>query len=153
MAAKDIYHKHVRAALEKDGWTITHDPLNFPWAGTEVKIDLGAERRDGTVIAAEKGVRKIAVEIKSFVGRSRVDDLEDAMGQIRLYRHVLRRRQPERALYLAIREEVFQNFFSDPDVTDFLQAEQVRLIVFAPATEVILQWIDWTNTAPSSSEP
>src|SRR5262245_33757852 len=27
MAAKDIYHDHVKIALEKDGWTITHDPL------------------------------------------------------------------------------------------------------------------------------
>jgi hypothetical protein len=34
--------------------------------------------------------RRIAVELKSFLGRSRVDDLEDALGQIVLYRHVLR---------------------------------------------------------------
>ncbi len=25
--AKDIYHEHVKAALIKDGWTITDDPL------------------------------------------------------------------------------------------------------------------------------
>ncbi len=29
MAAKDIYHAHVRKALEGDGWTITHDPLTL----------------------------------------------------------------------------------------------------------------------------
>jgi len=28
--AKDIYHYTVRAALEKDGWTITDDPLRLP---------------------------------------------------------------------------------------------------------------------------
>ena len=152
MAAKDIYHKHVRAALEKDGWTITHDPLTFPWAGRAVKMDLGAERRDGALISAEKGARKIAVEVKSFVSRSRMDDLENALGQLRLYRHILTLRQPERALYLAVREEVYQNFFDHPDVVAFLQTEQVRLLVFAPATEVILQWIDWTNTETSLSE-
>ncbi len=27
MSAKDIFHNTVRLALEKDGWTITHDPL------------------------------------------------------------------------------------------------------------------------------
>ena len=27
MSAKDIYHETVRIALEKDGWTITSDPL------------------------------------------------------------------------------------------------------------------------------
>ena len=29
MAAKDIYHEHVKNALEKDGWTITDDPLKL----------------------------------------------------------------------------------------------------------------------------
>ncbi|MGH9840625.1 MAG: element excision factor XisH family protein [Blastocatellia bacterium] len=26
MAAKDLYHDHVRKALENDGWTVTDDP-------------------------------------------------------------------------------------------------------------------------------
>ncbi|MFN4254686.1 MAG: element excision factor XisH family protein [Saprospiraceae bacterium] len=25
--ARDIFHQEVREALEKDGWTITHDPV------------------------------------------------------------------------------------------------------------------------------
>lgn len=29
MARKDIYHEIVVAALMKDGWTITDDPLRF----------------------------------------------------------------------------------------------------------------------------
>lgn len=85
MAAKDIYHDQVRKALEKDGWAITHDPLALPWGRISVQIDLGAER----LIAAEKGARKIAVEIKSFLSHSRVDDLEDALGQLWLYRYLL----------------------------------------------------------------
>jgi hypothetical protein len=27
MPAKDIFHDAVKIALQKDGWTITHDPL------------------------------------------------------------------------------------------------------------------------------
>jgi hypothetical protein len=27
MSAKDFYHNSVKTALEKDGWTITHDPF------------------------------------------------------------------------------------------------------------------------------
>ncbi len=27
MVAKDTFHDNVKTALEKDGWTITHDPL------------------------------------------------------------------------------------------------------------------------------
>lgn len=57
MAAKDLYHEHVRTALIKDGWTITDDPLSMKWLGTALQIDLGAER----LIAAEKGTEKIAV--------------------------------------------------------------------------------------------
>lgn len=40
MPAKDIYHNTVRAALEKDGWTITDDPLKLKWGIRELFIDL-----------------------------------------------------------------------------------------------------------------
>lgn len=137
MAARDIYHDAVKNALVNDGWTITADPLSLPWGATKVEVDLGAER----VIAAEKAARKIAVEIKSFVSRSRTEDLEEALGQIVLYRFLLRENEPDRELHLAIREDVFQNFLTLPHVAALLKAEQVRLIVFDPQTEEILQWI------------
>ena len=67
VSVKDIYHNHVRTALEKDGWTITHDPLRVERRKNQkLQIDPGAER----LLGAEKGARKIAVEIKSFVGAS-----------------------------------------------------------------------------------
>lgn len=31
MSARDIYHEHVRDALDKDGWRITQDPLHLQW--------------------------------------------------------------------------------------------------------------------------
>jgi len=49
MSAKDITHDIVRRALEKDGWTITHDPYYLKVGGVEMYIDLGAE----LMIAAE----------------------------------------------------------------------------------------------------
>jgi hypothetical protein len=45
MPRKDLYHNCVRNALIKDGWTITHDPLIYPYCLTEVYIDLGQRRR------------------------------------------------------------------------------------------------------------
>lgn len=92
MAAKDLYHDHVKNALEKDGWNITDDPLTLPWGGKNLQVDLAAER----LIAAEKGARKIAVEIKSFIGRSQIEDLEGALGQLVLYRLALRALEPDR---------------------------------------------------------
>ena len=63
MAAKDATHFIVKHALEKDGWTITHDPYYLKVGGVEFYIDLGAE----TIIAAQRNNQKIAVEIKSFL--------------------------------------------------------------------------------------
>jgi hypothetical protein len=145
MAAKDLFHQHVRHALENDGWTITHDPLRLPWGSAPVQIDLGAEK----VLAAEKGERKIAVEVKSFLRSSRTEDLEDAMGQLVLYRYLLRRTNTPRELYLAIRQDVYDSFIALSHVTEFLQAEQVKLVIFNPLTEEITQWIEWNNTATS----
>ena len=97
MPALDTYHHAVRNALIKDGWTITADPLTLSVGTDRVFIDLAAER----VIAAQRGVRKIAVEIKTFASASKIADLENALGQYVLYRMALRRVEPDRELYLA----------------------------------------------------
>jgi hypothetical protein len=145
--AKDLFHPHVRLALEKDGWKITDDPLLLPWGSAPVYVDLGAEK----IIAAEKNERKIAVEVKSFLRGSRTEDLEDAMGQIVLYRYLLRRTHPDRELFLAIRKDVYESYISLPHVIEFLQTEQVNLLVFDPQTSEVVQWIKWNNIEPSSS--
>jgi len=142
MAAKDIYHDHVRKALENDGWTITDDPYGLKWGRATLQIDLGAER----LIAAEKGNQKIAVEIKSFIGRSKIDDLEDALGQLMVYRHLLRKQEPERLLYLAVDVGVYASFLSQPHVEPLMREENIRLIVFEPMKEEIIKWINWTGT-------
>jgi hypothetical protein len=43
MPAKDIYHNTVRTALEKDGWTITNDPLPLKIGKRTLNVDLGAK--------------------------------------------------------------------------------------------------------------
>jgi len=47
MAAKDIYHNTVIAALKKDGWLITHDPLILELSSGRLEVDLGAASRVG----------------------------------------------------------------------------------------------------------
>jgi len=43
MPAKDIFHDTVRLALEKDGWTITEDPLFLKLTQQfRINIDLKA---------------------------------------------------------------------------------------------------------------
>jgi len=81
MPARDRYHDQVKNALIRDGWTITHDPLHVRWGKKDMYVDLGVEQ----ILAAEKGSRKIAVEVKSFLGLSEMADLEQAIGQYTVY--------------------------------------------------------------------
>lgn len=97
----------MREALEKDGWTITHDPY-FMWIRRRKGyIDLGAER---TIIAAERGSERIAVEIKSFTGPSDLDQFEDALGQFLICLVVLKEKEPDRLLILAVPLDFYERF-------------------------------------------
>lgn len=138
MSAKDLYHQTVKQALVKAGWTITHDPLPLKWAKRNLSVDLGAER----LIAAEQNHRKIAVEVKSFLSESRIAYLEQALGQYILYNDILQRNEPERELYLAIPIIAFENLFEGERFGDILlENKRLKLIIFNPEAEDIVQWI------------
>jgi hypothetical protein len=138
MPAKDIYHEVVKTALIKDGWTITDDPLKLTIGSRSLYVDLGAEK----LIAAQKKEQKIAVEIKSFLSPSPIHDLENALGQYVLYQKILITTDIERVLYLAIREEVYQDLFSEPIGQLLLKDKQIKLIVFNPDKQELSQWIN-----------
>ncbi|MEG4454513.1 element excision factor XisH family protein [Microcoleus sp. N9_A1] len=138
MPAKDIYHNNVRTALEKNGWTITNDPLPLKIGKRTLSVDLGAEK----LFAAEKQGRKIAVEVKNFVSDSPVHDLEQAVGQYIVYEDILQRSEPERIIYLAIRAEVYAQIFSEPIGQILLENKRFKLIVFDSLKETIVRWID-----------
>jgi XisH protein len=142
MSARDKYHDVVRNALIQEGWTITHDPYRITIGRRRGYIDLGAEMP----LAAEKEGRRIAVEVKSFLGASELDDLENALGQYGMYRVMLAKRDPGRALYLAVPDDLRTLLLDERDFVDILQAFQTRLIFFDPQQERILEWIETTNT-------
>jgi hypothetical protein len=96
--ARDKYHHAARVALEKEEWIITNDPLELSYKQADFEIDLAAER----LIAAERGLEKIAVEIKSFVGKSAISEFHTALGQYLNYQDVLTNLQPYRKLFLAV---------------------------------------------------
>lgn len=135
--AKDIYHNTVRVALEKDGWVITDDPLVLQIGKRSTYIDLGAEK----LLTADKEGKQIAVEIKSFLSRSPVKDLEAALGQYVLYQGIMKFKSIQRSLYLAVRDDIYWSLFSEPIGQIFLENRQLSLIVFDPVTEEIVKWI------------
>lgn len=136
MSAKDIFHQAVRAALEKDQWKITHDPLTLKVSDIEFRIDLGAER----VLGAEKAGQKIAVEIKSFLGESMITNFHLAIGQTLNYRSALRKKQPERTLYLAIPFDIYEEFFLNEFIQEILQEHQLKLLIFSPEEQEVSLW-------------
>lgn len=135
--AKDIIHETVKNALIKDGWTITHDPFTITFGIRRVYADLGANK----FIAAEKRDRKIAVEIKSFVGISTMTDLERAVGQYGIYRSWLARIEPERLFYLALDSEAYLDLFQDVSGQVLLEDHHIKLIVVDLAREELTEWI------------
>jgi hypothetical protein len=137
MSAKDLFHHAVKHALEKDGWTITHDPFSLTVDDINMAVDLGAEK----LIAAVKGTQKIAVEIKSFVGASNITEFHTALGQFLNYRIALEDKEPDRVLYLAVPSDTFKEFFVLPFIQTVIQRYQLRLIVYRPELEVIVTWI------------
>ncbi len=82
---RDIYHDVVKNVLVKDGWWITPDPFVLPFGLHNLYVGFGAEQ----MLPAEKEGQQIAIEVKSFVGHSEVDDLENALGQYLLYRSLM----------------------------------------------------------------
>ncbi|MBE9240442.1 XisH family protein [Synechocystis salina] len=137
MPAKDIFHDCVKNALIKEGWTITEDPLSLKIGKKDLFVDLAAEK----LLIAEKQNRRIAVEIKSFIGTSEVEDLKNALGQYILYEKIIKRQSLGRVLYLAIRDAIYRKLFMEEIGQILLEENTVRLIVFDPEKEVIIQWI------------
>jgi hypothetical protein len=137
MPAKDLYHETVKHALEKDGWTITHDPLTLRWGRKDYFVDIGAEQ----LLTASKADRKIAVEVKSFIGRSEAEDLEKALGQFILYQDIMAEIDPDRELFLAVRRTTFYESFEEGVGRLMIEKKRVRIIVFDDDQEEILQWL------------
>jgi hypothetical protein len=146
MPAKNLFHDAVVEALIADGWTITDDPLTLSFGGKDLFVDLGAER---PTLAAERAGRKIAVKVQSFRGSSPIRDLEEAVGQYEIYRAILRVRQPDRQLYMAVTLPVYDGVLSDRFGRFILSELGVRLLVFDQDRRRVVQWIESSNTAES----
>ncbi|WP_375495034.1 XisH family protein [uncultured Nostoc sp.] len=139
MPAKDVFHEVVKTALHKDGWQITHDPLTMSVGGVNLSIDLAAQK----LIAAEREGQKIAVEVKSFLERSSaISEFHTALGQFINYRGALRRRQPERVLYLAVPLTTYKTFFQLDFPKEMIAENQVKMLIYDVEQEVIFQWIN-----------
>ena len=88
-----------------------------------------------------KLTRKIAVEVKSFIGSSNVSEFHTALGQFLNYRDALARIEPNRKLYLAVRVPVYESFFQRRFITASVERYQIRLVIYDVKQEVIVEWL------------
>ncbi|MBV7339730.1 XisH family protein [Chloroflexi bacterium TSY] len=136
--AKEVFHEQVKNALKNDGWNITHDPFTIRISeAVKLQIDLAAS----STIAAERDSEKIAVEIKSFIGDSDISAFHTALGQYLNYCQALEEQEPERVVYLAMPIETYDDFGQLPFIQRALSRYQVKLIIYDPQREEIIQWI------------
>jgi hypothetical protein len=139
--ARDSFHPQVKAALIKTGWTITQDPLRLETGGVKLEVDLAAERMVEGLIAADRNLEKIAVEVKSFISVSPSHELNAALGQFIAYRMALSDLEPDRKLYLAVPLATFRDFLQRPFPSRLVRENAVSLMVYDPIQQEILQWL------------
>jgi hypothetical protein len=137
MPARDFYHFNVKNALIKDGWKITRDGYQIKFKEVKLYADLAAE----TLFSAERSEQKIIVEVKSFLGLSRIRDFEAAIGQYVLYRLYIAQIFPEAVVYLAVNQDIYRSFFSKQAIQFAVEALDIKLLIFDIEKEVIVEWI------------
>lgn len=135
--AKDIYHKHVKEALQLDGWIILNDPYKLEVDPTlTYDIDLAAEK----LIAAQKGKEKVIIEVKSFINQSVAYDFHGALGQYLVYKTGLEEKDEDGDLFLAVPLDVFDTFFQKPFIQKVLNKFQIKVLTFDPTNKNVLSW-------------
>jgi hypothetical protein len=131
--------RHRHSCPEGRRLTITHDPLTLSYGGKDLWVDLGAER---VAIGAEKGDQKIAVEIQSFLNRSQVRDLQEAVGQYEVYRTILATKEPDRPLILAVPRRVHETIQAEKFGQFIVAQLKLRLLIFDEKKGKVVQWIN-----------
>jgi len=67
--------------------------------------------------------------------------LELALGQFVFYRHLLRDRDPQREMWLAIPEEAYISVLGDVAGMDLLAGIGVRLVTIDTGREEVVRWL------------
>ncbi len=135
--ARDIFHNLVKEALQKEGWTVTHDPYSLHSRKEGgLQTDLGAEK----IITAEKESKRIAVEVKSFVHISILHDFLLAVGQYYVYKKILSNSDSERILYVALPDFVYDKILTFDWAVEVIHDLQMKFILYETNRKNITGW-------------
>jgi hypothetical protein len=109
-------------------------------------VDLGAE----PLIAAEKDDAQIAIEIKTFLGSSAINEFHTALGQYLNYLVALEDQHPGRVLYLAVPVETYESFFRLEFGQIAVRRYHLKLIVYDLVALALLSfWFTYDRARPN----
>jgi hypothetical protein len=135
LPAKDRYHDTVIHALTKAGWTLISEQIAVIVENRRLWIDIRAQK--------VRENRAILIEVKGFESMpSPVEYLASATGKYALYRAALEYLKIDLPLYMAVPDAAYRGILSEEIAVQTLQRSGVRLLVFDPALEEIVTWID-----------
>ena len=122
----------MRRALEKAGWRIVSESQTITFNDRTLYLD----------IIAEKDGKRIAVEVKG-ASFSSMTQLERALGQFVIYRHVLNRDFADIELFIAAPAGEVRKVFdaAQKDGENLRDSLDLNLIAFDTQKEEITQWI------------
>jgi hypothetical protein len=133
MPARDRLHNNVVNALTKAGWQVSHQQVLLVVAKRRLWIDLQASR------AENQG--DLLIEVKGFERMpSPVEYLASALGQYLMYRTLLGDTGIFFPLYMAVPERAYNGLLSERLGRRMIEKFAVRLVIFDPVGEEILQW-------------
>lgn len=75
------------------------------------------------------------------IGQSPVSEFHKAIGQYENYRLSLEELDPVRELWLAVPDEVWNDFFQRPFIKKAINRYDIKIIVFNPEKENVESWI------------
>ena len=113
--------------------------ISFP---TESGFCLSISEQQGADLSERRlQEKRIAVEIKEFRSRSPVLDLEQAIGQYVLYSLLLGKVDPEREIWLAVTDRIYDDIFSEPLGELVVRELPLRLILINTEKAEVVKWI------------
>lgn len=134
MPAKDRYHDTVVRALVKAGWSIVDEQVKVEIARRRLWIDIHAQQSDLQLA--------ILVEVKGFENSpSPIEELAKAVGQYLIYQTALSAVDIKFPLYLAVPQSAYQGILSEAIGQSIVKQIDMRLLIFDPIQEEIIQWI------------
>lgn len=140
MAQQDRDHHIVIQALKAAGWTVTHPQgIATRFAGKRGTVDIGAE-----IYEAEKGNRKIAVEVKNYppTGNGVMGEFQRNVGQHLMYKEWFEENEPDREVYTAIPKATYDGFLSNQESQHFLRKHEIKMFTYNPDSQTLDKWID-----------